>query len=105
VLEAPWHDLFAGCRRAERQGCGEFRELGAALADLRDAITKSQAAEADKMNYVADIETVQSQLAKAAPNRGIISAAWSAIKGAAVIAECIPLVERVHGFIAPFINN
>ena len=56
------------------------------------------------MNFVADIETVQSQLAKPAPNRGIISAAWSAIKDAAVIAECIPLVERVQGFIRPFVQ-
>jgi hypothetical protein len=82
----------------------KFGELGAALADLRDAITKSQVPEADKMNFVAEIETVQSQLAKPAPNRGIISAAWSAIKGAAVIAECIPLVERVQGFIRPFVQ-
>jgi hypothetical protein len=56
------------------------------------------------MNWVADIETVQSQLAKPTPSRGIISAAWSMIKGAAVIAECIPLVERVQHFIAPFIS-
>src|SRR5258706_5074822 len=41
----------------------KFSELGTALADLRDAITKSPAPEADKMNLVADIETVQSQLA------------------------------------------
>jgi hypothetical protein len=50
------------------------------------------------MNLVADIETVQLQLAKPIPNRGIISTAWSAIKGAAVIAECIPLAERVRRF-------
>jgi hypothetical protein len=67
-------------------------------------ITKSQAPEVDKMNLVADIETVQSQLAKPAPNHGIISAAWSTIKGAAIIAECIPLVERVQHFIAPFVQ-
>jgi hypothetical protein len=82
----------------------KFGELGAALSDLREAITKSQASEVDKMNLVADIETVQSQLAKPVPNRGIISAAWQTIKGAAVIAECIPLVERVQHFIASFIS-
>jgi hypothetical protein len=70
-----------------------------ALAGLREAITKLQAPEADKMNLVADnIETVQIQLAKSIPNRGIISTAWSAIKGAAVIAGCIPLVESVQRF-------
>ena len=82
----------------------KFGDLGAALADLREAITKSAAPESDKMNLVADIETVQSQLAKPAPNRSIISAAWSTIKGAAVIAECIPLIERVQTYIAPLIS-
>jgi hypothetical protein len=81
----------------------QFGELGTALADLRKGITSSQAPEADKMNWVADIETVQSQLAKPTPNRGIIAAAWQAIKGAAVIAECIPLVERVQHAIALFV--
>jgi hypothetical protein len=82
----------------------KFSELGTALANLRESIAKSQAPEAEKMNLVADIETVQSQLAKPAPNRGIISAAWTAIKGASVIAECIPLVEKVQHFIEPFIS-
>jgi hypothetical protein len=82
----------------------KFGELGTALADLRDAIAKSHAPEVDKMNLVADIETVQSQLAKPTPNHSIISAAWSTIKGAAIIAECIPLLERVQHFIAPFVQ-
>src|SRR6267378_1379153 len=82
----------------------KFGELGAALADLRDAITKSQASESEKLSFVADIDTVQSQLAKPAPNHGIIATAWQAIKGAAIVAECIPLVERVQHFIAPFIS-
>lgn len=82
----------------------KFGDLGSALADLRETITKSTASESDKMNLVADIETVQSQLAKASPNRSIMSAAWSSIKGAAVIAECIPLIERVQTFIAPFVS-
>jgi hypothetical protein len=82
----------------------QFSDLGKALADLRDAITKSKASEADKMNVVADIETIQSQLAKLQPSKGIVSAAWAAIKGAAVIGEFAGLVERVTGYIAPFIS-
>lgn len=82
----------------------QFGDLGKALAELRDGITKSKVPEADKMSVVADIETIQSQLAKPQPNRGIVSAAWGAIKGAAVIGECAALVERVSGFIAPLIS-
>jgi hypothetical protein len=37
----------------------QFGDLGKALAELREGITKSGVPEAQKMNWVADIETVQ----------------------------------------------
>ncbi len=52
-------------------------------------------------NFVADIETIQSQLAKPIPKRGIIPVAWTAIKGTALIAECMPMVEPVQHYIGP----
>src|ERR1700722_5164307 len=61
----------------------KFGELGAALADLREGITTSAAPKVYKLNLAADIKTIQSQLAKPTPNRNIVAAAWSAIKGAA----------------------
>jgi hypothetical protein len=78
--------------------------LGEALAELRDAITKSQTPEKDKMSFVADIETIQSQLAKPQPNRGIVTAAWETVKGAAAIQGCAGLVERVTTLIASVIS-
>jgi len=77
----------------------KFSELGQALAGLRDVVTKSEAPEAEKMNLVADIETIQSQLAKLEPNRGIIKAAWETVKGAAAINGCVTLVGKVAGLI------
>src|SRR5262245_39910068 len=56
----------------------KFGDLGEALAELRDAITRSTASETKKMELVADVETIQSQLAKPEPNRGIVKAAWEA---------------------------
>src|SRR6185503_3311515 len=53
----------------------KFGDLGEALAKLRERITQSTASETTKMGLVADIETVQSQLAKPEPNRTIIKAA------------------------------
>ncbi len=73
----------------------KFSDLGSALVELRDAITKSNAAEQDKMSYVADIETIQSQLAKPTPNTGIIRAAWETVKVAATIDGCVSLVTKV----------
>lgn len=82
----------------------QFGELGRALVELRHAITESLAPESEKLALVADIDTVQSQLAKRVPNRGIIAAAWEAVKGAAAIDGCTHLVAKVTGLIAGVIS-
>jgi len=82
----------------------QFSDLGQALVDLRDAITKSDAPEAEKIGYAADIHTIQTQLAKPAPNAGIIQTAWVAVKGAAAIGGCASLVSRVQELIQGFIS-
>lgn len=81
----------------------KFGELGKSLAELRDAITRSEAPDAQKMDLVADIDTIQSQLAKPEPNRGIVKAAWETVKGAAAINGCVALVQRVSGLVAGFL--
>ena len=81
----------------------QFGELGEALAQLRDAITKSTAPEAQKMSLVADIDTIQSQLAKPEPNRKIVGVAWEAVKAAAEIGGCAALVQKVVGLIGHFL--
>jgi hypothetical protein len=77
----------------------KFGDLGTALAKLRDGITGSNITEAHKLSLVADIDTIQSQLAKPEPNRGIIGAAWGAVKAAATIEGCAELVHQVGGLI------
>jgi hypothetical protein len=81
----------------------KFGELGGALAELRDAVTQSVASEAQKMELVADIDTIQSQLAKPEPNRGIVKVAWEAVKLAATIDGCTALVQKVSDLIAGFL--
>ena len=80
-----------------------FGDLGQSLADLRDAITQSEVSDTQKMNLVADIETIQSQLAKPEPNRGILKVAWEMVKGAASIDGCVTFVQKVSGLIAGFL--
>jgi predicted transcriptional regulator len=82
----------------------QFSELGQALVELRNAITKSDTSEAQKMNLVADIDTVESQLAKPEPNQSIISAAWEAVKGAAAIHGCASFVQKVSDLIRGFLS-
>jgi hypothetical protein len=51
------------------------------------------------MGFVADVDTIQSQLAKPAPNRRILKAAWEGIKSASALEGCATLVQRVSGLI------
>jgi hypothetical protein len=83
----------------------KFGDLGEALAELRDAVTQSTATENEKMSFVADIDTIQSQLVKPEPNRGIVKAAWEAVKIAATINGCSALVQKVSGLIAGFVTG
>lgn len=81
-----------------------FETIAEALAELRKAITDSGVPEADKLAYVADIDTVQSQLAKPTPNNAIITAAWESVKGAAAINGCVALVAKVAVLISGFLD-
>jgi hypothetical protein len=80
----------------------QFGELGEALAELRGAFIKSDAPEAQKMNLVSDIDTIQSQIAKPEPNRRIVGIAWEAVKAAAAIGGCAALAQKVAALIGRF---
>lgn len=72
-----------------------FSDLGQTLVELRQAIIDSTAPEDQKIGFVADIDTVQSQLAKPEPNRNIVAAALESLQVAAAIDGCAGLVEKV----------
>lgn len=80
-----------------------FGDLGNALADLRNAIARSGADELHKLDLVADIETIQSQLAKPQPNPSILKAAWETVKTAAKIDGCLSFVHRATELITPLL--
>jgi hypothetical protein len=82
----------------------QFSELGEALAKLREAVTQSAAREDQKLEVVADIDTIESQLAKPKPNHGIIKAAWETVKAAAAIDGCSHLVHQASHLIAGFLS-
>lgn len=81
----------------------KFGDLGQSLAELRNAITSSDVAESTKLELVADIDTIQSQLAKTEPNPTIIKSAWEVVKHAAAINDCTALVTKVAGLLHHFI--
>ena len=81
----------------------KFGDLGKSLAELRNAITSSDVTESKKLELVADIDTIQSQLAKPEPNAAIIKSAWEVVKHAAAINGCTALVTKVAGLLHHFI--
>ena len=56
-----------------------FVDLANDLDELRQAITRSDLTEEDKLSSIADIETINGQLAKSTPNKSILRTAWEAI--------------------------
>ncbi len=81
----------------------KFGELGQSLAELRNAITTSPISESTKLEFVADIDTIQSQLAKPEPNPTIIKSAWEIVKGAAAINGCSAIATKVAGLLRHFL--
>ena len=82
----------------------KFGDLGSALLELRDTIVAAAIPESEKLGYVADIETIQAQLAKPSPGKSIIQSAWAGVKAAASINGCATLVGKVAGLLGPFIG-
>jgi len=73
----------------------EFIPLSQELDTLRQAITASGLSETDKVAAVAEIQTIQSQLAKETPNQSIIQQAWTTIERLVTASEFAALLAKV----------
>jgi hypothetical protein len=83
----------------------QFRELGEALAQLRDEIKASDTVDdAEKLALVVDIDTLQTQLASPKPNWEIVSALWQGISRAAAVAGLATAAAKVGALIAGLLN-
>jgi hypothetical protein len=82
-----------------------FEELGKALTELRGAIKNSpQISDAQKMELVVDVDTIQTQLARSTPNRGLISQVWEGIVRAAAVAGLADVATKVGVLIAGLLS-
>lgn len=74
----------------------KYRDVGEALAQLREAIKESHdLEEASKLDLVTDIDSLQDQLAKTEPNRSVVQAVWATIKSAATVAGLADAVSNL----------
>lgn len=65
------------------------------LNELEKSLTTSNnLSEEDKLNFIAEISTIQSQLSKPNPDTSIISRAWNSVEAIASAAGFIEAVEK-----------
>jgi peptidoglycan hydrolase-like protein with peptidoglycan-binding domain len=82
-----------------------YQQIGEALSELRNAFkTSKQIKEPEKVNLVADIDSIQDQLAKLTPNRAVIQNLWEDINRAASVAGLADLAVRVGAYLAGILS-
>lgn len=73
-----------------------FKDVGEALANLADAIKSSQQLDdSAKLDLVADINSMQDQLAKKNPNQGVLKSLWEGIDVASKAAGIVEATAKV----------
>jgi hypothetical protein len=81
-----------------------YIDLFKELSLLSDVIRKSdQLSDEDKLNYVAEIETIKAQIMKPQPDKNIIKQAWEKLKPLAIVSGIISFFEKVANLIAVFL--
>ena len=82
----------------------KYKEAAGALVELKQAVLESKAiSEAQKLEVVSDIDSIQSQLAKERPNSTVIGGAWETVKKLDTVLGLTEKVGKVAALIAPFV--
>jgi hypothetical protein len=82
-----------------------FQALGESLTELRKAIKESKNLDdSQKMELVVDVDTIQAQLARPTPNRGLVSGLWEGINRAASVAGLVDAAAKVGALLAPLMS-
>jgi hypothetical protein len=82
-----------------------FRDVGQALSELAEQIRQStEFTEEQKLEYVADIQSMQAQLAKPQPNRSVLRSIWSGLQALATIQGVAGALERVSMVLGPLVR-
>ena len=83
----------------------QYQHVAGALVELKQALLESTSiTEAQKLDAVADIDSIQSQLAKSSPNRGVVQGAWEAVKRLNTVLGLADKVAKVARLLAPFLS-
>lgn len=83
-----------------------YKELNNLLNELSESIRNEDIDDTEKLNAIADMETMQQQIMKPSPDKGILSKAWENIrnmdfnKSLQSAGKIFDLVDRVGKFIS-----
>ena len=83
----------------------DFRDLHAALSDLKSTVTHSAISEAQKLDVSVDIESIKDQLAKSQPDKTIIGRLWQRVQDMATIGGFVDAVRKVMPLISGLIST
>src|SRR5687768_10585097 len=79
-----------------------FKDAAAALVDLkRELLLSKEPSETQKLDAVADIDSIESQLAKATPSKSVIRGAWEGLSRLDTFTSLAEKVAKVAGLLAP----
>ena len=82
----------------------EYKDAAGALVDLKQSLLRTESlSEAQKLDAVADIDSIESQLAKATPNRAVIRGAWEGVKRLDTVLGLAEKVGKVAALLATFL--
>jgi hypothetical protein len=81
-----------------------FTELSRALTDARSLVLETPGVdETVKLEIVSDIDTLQGQLQKPAPNKYVVSTVWEALERTLNLAGLAELGVKIGSLIAPLL--
>jgi hypothetical protein len=82
-----------------------YGDIGQALAELRKEFIESKdLTETQKLDAVADIASIETQLVKTTPNRAIVSGAWESIRKFDTILSIADKIGRATILLTPFLS-
>ena len=83
----------------------EYEDAAGALVDLKEALLELDSlTEDEKLDVVADIDCIESQLAKAQPNRTVIQGAWEGVKKVDTVVGLASKIGAVATLLSSFLS-
>ena len=84
----------------------KYADAAQALAELKESIKASSSlTESHKVEAISDIDSIQSQLAKAEPSKSVVSTLWSGVEKAAKLAGVAAKAVTIGRFLSTLINH